>query len=237
MTEQSNAARERAKRLIRELKNRTEDRGFTEAEALQAAKQLGELLEKYDLTIDEVGVKEDAAKCAKNVVFAADNAASSFVTAIGKFCSLIVYEETGGSTKFVFFGTPHDLEIGIYLYEMLSDSVERDWADYSERFGYSMKKRMSFRAGFANRVYTRLIEMKNERDARNRAQTGTALMVLKNQLVTEEFQKQLGIKLVKSRGTVAADSHAYMHGQAAGNRTNLSNPLTGGSGGRGGYLP
>lgn len=225
MSDELNRARERAKRLIRELQNRTTERGFTEAEALEAAAKLGALLEEHNLNIDEVGVKEEAAKCEKNVIFAADEAAGSMVTAIGKYCELIAYRELGAGTKYVLFGTPHDLEIGVYLYEMLSESIERAWSDYMESYGYSMKKRLSFRAGFANRVYSRLMEMKEERDARNRAQTGTSLMVLKNQLVTEEFTKQLGIKLVKSRGGTVADSSAYYAGQRAGDRANLNNPL------------
>lgn len=224
--EDRNKARERAKRLIRELQNRTEDRGFTEAEALQAAAQLGELLEKYDLNIDEIGVKEDAAKCKKNLIFAPDDAAGSMVNAIGKYCNLISYHETGGTMKYVLFGTPHDLEIGLYLYEMLAESIERGWSDYMEAGNpYSMKARMSFRAGFANRIWTRLMTMKEERDARNRAQTGMALMVLKDQLVTEEFKKQLGIKLVKSAGRQVADASAYYAGQRSGSRANLNNPL------------
>jgi hypothetical protein len=68
--------------------------------------------------------------------------------------------------------------------------------------------------------------MKEERDARNRKATGTALMVLKDQLVTQEFAKRFpSVKLVKSRGTMVADSDAYLAGQRSGDRTNLNNPL------------
>lgn len=223
MSDAGNKARERAKRIIRELQQKTEANGCTEHEAMAAAAQIGELLEKYDLEIDEIGVREDAAKCEKNRVFAADPYAGAILAGIRDFCSLIYYRDNSNHTAYVLFGTPHDLEIALYLYEMLSEAIERDWTDYMNRYGYSMKKRISFRAGFADRVYSRFKQMKADRDARNRV-TGTALVVLKDQLVRQEFGK-LGIHLVKGSGFTIADGSAYRQGQAAGDRANLNNPL------------
>lgn len=231
----ANRARERAKRIIAELRNKTEDNGCTEAEAMSAAEQIGELLEKYDIEIDEIGVREDADQCRKNEVFAADEFAGTIVTGIAKFCTLIVYQvkNDGHGCKYVFFGTPHDLELGAYLYEVCAEAMEYDWATYMEDHGYSMKKRASFRMGFSQRVYQRLQQMKAERDARN-ASSCRSLVVLKDQLVRQEFDA-LGIHLRKGSGRrVAADGHAFGRGQAAGDKVNLGNPL-GGPGGSG-YL-
>lgn len=238
MSEAGNKARERAKRIIRELQQKTEENGCTEQEAMAAAAQIGKLLEQYDLEIDEIGVREDAAACRKNEVFAADDAAGAIITGLKHFCSLIAYIDSNSrSTKYVLFGTPHDLEIALWLYETLMEAIERDWTDFMDKYGYSLKKRISFRAGFSHRVYDRLMEMKAERDARN-STTGTSLIVLKDQLVTEEFTKQLGIKLVKRKARgFAADPNAYQQGMAAGGRANLNNPLGGGSGSGGSYLP
>jgi hypothetical protein len=130
--------------------------------------------------------------------------------------------------KYVLFGTPHDLEIALYLYEVCAEAMEHDWVGYMNVHGYSMKKRASFRMGFSSRVYERLKQMKRERDLRN-ASNCRDLVVLKDQLVKSEWAKQ-GIRLTKSRGTVAADGHAYGHGQAAGSRVNLNNPISGGPG-------
>ena len=220
---------ERVKRIIQGLQAKTEANGATEEEALAAAAKLGQLLEDYDLSIDEVGVREDAAQCRKNEVFAADDAAGTLISGIGKFCTLIVYQTrgTGHGARYTFFGTPHDLEIAVYLYEVCAEAMDHDWTAFMDRHGYSMKKRMSFRAGFAQRVYQRLMQMKAERDARR--SKSTALVVLKDQLVKSEWAKE-GIKLNKSRSTFAADGNAFAHGQAAGGRVNLNNPLGGPSG-------
>lgn len=228
MTDYTDKELERVKRVIRALQDKTEENGCSESEALAAAAKLGALLEEYNLNIDEVGIRQDAAACKKNEVFAADDYAGTLVVGIKHFCGIIAYTVSGEghAGKYVFFGTPHDLEIALYLYEVCAEAMEYDWAGYMSKYGYSLKKRASFRAGFAHRVYDRLMEMKRERDDRMRAATGTALMVLKDQLVTQEFQRQIGIKLVKRRASGgAADPDAYRHGFARGGAVNLSNPL------------
>lgn len=232
MSQQSTAALERAKRIIRELQQKTEQNGCTEEEAMAAAAKMGQLLEDYNLNIDEIGLREDASKCKKNEVFAADQFAGTLVTGIKHFCGIIAYQVggEGHGMKYVLFGVPHDLEIALYLYEICAEAMEHDWAKYMEVHGYSMKKRASFRMGFSSRVYERLMQMKADRDARN-ASNCRDLVVLKDQLVKQEFAKT-GIRLVKSSRQVVADNHAYGHGHAAGGRVNLNNPLGGGGPGR-----
>lgn len=228
MSDKSKADLERIKRVIQALRDKTTDNGCTEEEALAAAAKLGALLEEHNLSLDEVGVREEAGQCRKNEVYAADDYAGSLIVGIAHYCEIIAYRSPGDghAGKYVFFGTPHDLEIALYLYEVCAEAMEWDWSRYMETGGYSMKKRMSFRAGFANRVYARLHEMKAERDARN-VSTCRDLVVLKDQLVRQEFQKT-GVRLVKSRGGYGpADPDAWRAGQAAGGRVNLNNPLGG----------
>jgi hypothetical protein len=229
MSLRTQAELERVKRVIRALQAKTEENGCSEEEAMSAAAKMGQLLEEHNLNIDEVGVREDAAQCRKNEVFAADDFAGTIVVGIKHFCGIIAYTVggEGHAGKYVFFGTPHDLEIAMYLYEVCAEAMDYDWQTFMDKHGYSMKKRMSFRAGFAHRVYDRLMEMKRQRDDRLRAKTGTALMVLKDQLVTEEFTRQLGIKLVKVKSgrNQAADRNAYYEGMSAGGRVNLNNPI------------
>lgn len=225
MSQEGRAAKERAKRIIAELRKKTESNGCTEEEALAAARTIGELIDKYNLTADETDIREDAANCKKLEVFAADDFAGTLVTGIGRFCTLVTYVSSheGHAAKFTMFGTPQDLEMGEYLYEICSYAIEEGWADYMESHGYSLSKRLSYRAGFASRVYKRLMEMKTERD-RQQTSTSTALVVLKDQLVKSEWDKQ-GIKLHKGSGITVRDGHAYSEGSAAGSRVNLGRPL------------
>jgi hypothetical protein len=224
---------ERVKRIIRELQNKTESNGCTEQEAMAAAATMGRLLEENNLDITEIGVREETSKCEKFEVYAADDYAGSLIVGIKHFCEIIAYtvSNEGHAGKYVFFGTPHDVAIALYLYEVCAEAMEHDWARYMETNGYSMKKRMSFRAGFSRRIYDRLMEMKRERDAAS-ASTCRDLVVLKDQLVTEEFARRFGIKLVTRRGggNMSADMSAYRAGQSAGGRVNLRNPIEGGVG-------
>lgn len=124
---------------------------------------------------------------------------------------------------------------------------------------------VSFQKGFASRVCYRLRQLKRENDeALRRAHeetmstvksfwahasespltprekraagvTGTALLVLKKQLVEQEFKVHGPGKLGKHyyRGSIKNDD-AYYAGQRAGERVNLSRPIGGSS--VGGYL-
>lgn len=215
---------ERVKRIIRELQQRTTSNGCTEAEALAAAEKMGHLLQEHDLEMDEVGMKQEAAAAKKQVMRAADDYASSMCVGISRLCDLIVY--LSGHGEFTFFGTPHDLEIGAYLYEIVCEAAEVEWSKYMEDYGYSVKKRASFRMGFAHRINERLREIRLAREAaRMKMSTATDLVVVKDQLVKAEFNK-LGIRLNKARSQTAADVSAYYSGHAAGAKVNLNNPLT-----------
>jgi hypothetical protein len=231
MSEHSAKAIARAKKLIGDLQNVTPENGATEEEALNAAKRLGELLDKYNLDMSDASIREDTGHCIKNEVFAADDYAGTLVVGIKHFCGIIAYTVTndGHAGKYVFFGVEHDVAIALYLYEICAEAMDHDWSAFMEVHGYSMKKRASFRAGFATRVYDRLMQLKAERDAK--MSSARDLIVLKDQLVTEQFTKQLGIRLVKSKAKNhgAADPNAYRAGHAAGGRVNLNNPLEGAS--------
>lgn len=223
---------ERILRILRELQKRTQEAGCTEAEALAAAEKMGRLMEEHDIEVGEIGMREEASGATKRKLFAADDYAGTLITGLKHFCSLITYidhNERGVAACYVIFGMEHDLEIATYLYEICAEAMDEEWHKFMDRNGYSMKKRQSFRMGFANRVYRRLLEMKAERDARTYQKTGTSLVVVKDAIVKSEFDK-LGIKLNKARVQQAADMGAYYSGQAAGSRVNLNNPLTGGVG-------
>jgi len=216
-------ATDRVKRIIRELQQKTEDNGCTEKEALAAAKKVGELLSAHDLEMDDIGVREEAAGAKKQVMRAADDYAGTICVGIASLCDLIVWKS--GHGEFSFFGTDHDLALGCYLYEVCAEAMDIDWAKYMEMEGYSMKKRASFRMGFAHRITERLREIKAERKARQmKMSTSTALVAVKDQLVEAEFAKT-GIRLTKGTRQNVADMNAYSHGRAAGERMNLNNPI------------
>ena len=220
-------SKDRIRRIIAALRAKTEENGCSEEEAMAAAEKLGQLLREHDMTLDEAGIGLEAKHASKRIVRAPDEYADSVVVGISRLCDLIVWRSN--NNEYSLFGTEPDLEVALYLYEVISYAMDDDWSKFMEEHGYSVKKRASFRMGFAHRVNDRLRELKRERDAAKAAmaKTGTNLVVVKDQLVKSEFDK-LGIKLRAGRAkSNAADGHAYGQGQAAGSRVNLNNAIGG----------
>lgn len=218
---------DRIKRIIANLRMKTEENGCSESEAMAAAEKLGALLAEHDLTIDETTIGIEAKAASKKVVRSADDYASSIVVGIGRLCDLIVWTSKPG--EYSLFGTPADMEVAVYLYEICAFAAEDGFSEYMEKNGYSMKKRASYRMGFAHRINDRLRDLKRERDAAKAAniKTGTDIVLVKDALVKTEFDK-LGIQLGRAkRGKTAADPYAYDAGQAHGDRVKFNDGLTG----------
>lgn len=228
---------DRAKRLIQKMAERTTDRGCTEEEALSAAEKIADLLRQFDLRLDEVIIREE--RCVQREVYAADQAMGTVISGIRDLCSLIAYidNRATGVTTYVLFGMERDIELGVYLYEICHEAADEGWAEYIQSTGrQTTKQRESFRMGFADRLFQRFMELKEERDRFHREQrakveaTGTDLVLVRDRIVEEEFAKT-GIRLTRAgRGRRASDSHAYGQGHSAADAVNLNSPLGGGSG-------
>ncbi len=135
---------------VRALAAKTTDNGCTEAEAQAAAAKLNQLLEEYELTLDEVTVKE--AEIVERIV---PGKRYSFAT---RACGSII---KFSSTAIVFdnidvhiFGAQHNTEIAEYLFLLCDRAIEREKnnlpADTTD------DDRMTFSIGMAYRLSRRL---------------------------------------------------------------------------------
>lgn len=84
----------------------------------------------------------------------------------------------------------------------------------------------SFQLGMAVRVSERLETMHDEREARVAGQrsTGTALMVVRHQVVEEAFRAS-GPRLRAMPGLMTRNTGAFRAGRAAGDQVNLKRPV------------
>lgn len=232
-TDQQQKRLNRAKRLIQNMLDRTTENGCTEAEAMEAASKVGALLAEFDLELDEV-LARDTTDMTQQNVYAADYSMASIITGIGRLCSLVVYSMSGATVAtYRLYGHKHDVELAVYLYEVCSEACDTGWQAYMDKNGYSKRARDSFRIGFGGRVANRMTELRNKRDrdaaaraAANPNGTGTNLVVLKDQIVTQEFEKT-GVKLRTTAGPRVHNAAAYTSGSAHGNTVNLERPLGG----------
>jgi hypothetical protein len=237
----------RVKLKIKALAAKTLDNGCTEHEAMTAATKVGELLEQYNLSMSECDVREE--KCIKKTVgmgSAKWQAGYSFIMPLAKFCDLKIWSGrswTGFEKErtVTFYGLEPDVEMAEYLTNVILAAMRTSAQEYKQTECYQshVKKRKAtrgFKIGFAARITERLQMMQTEKNLRAKSTGGTSLIVLKGQLVEEEFKK-LGLKLRTSYSYARANysGQAYMKGVQKGDSVNLNRPVNNQSG-LSGYL-
>lgn len=218
------------RKKIKALMQMTVENGCTEAEALNAAKLLSAVLDEHGLSVSDIeagGTEEttvgketweDGTVNIHDVVRVAP--------AIARLFDVKVWRQPAGKRKvIVYFGFPQDTAAAHAMTTLLRDAMEREWQAFKrspaarEAEMSTRSMRPSFMFGMAQRLIQRLGEMKK---ARATPTTGTALIVLKNQVVATEFNK-LGVELGRSRGRSRGSSaSAFAAGVAAGERVGLT---------------
>lgn len=203
------------KNKIRALLAKTTENGCTENEALAAAQMAGFLLNKYNLTMGEVELRST-----KFITKRVNAAMRSYkVHAIGTCywaiaslfdVKIVIYTYRAKPADYEFFGMPEDVDVAISVFKMMNAAYEgavkkfKD-ADVFYRSLRSVRdKRIatrSFGVGFGNRLSVRFCEIKKERNAdMQKAATGTALLVLKDQLVKAAAEEHYpNLKSTKER--------------------------------------
>jgi hypothetical protein len=239
----------RVKARIKALTDKTVANGCTEAEALSAAEMVGRLLERYALSMDEIEVR--SARCVQMEIPIGGQRRRPIdgcVPAIARFCDCKVWlapategdPHAAGAAdgprpkRYIFFGFETDAGLARYLYQVIERAIA------SETNGFKLanprlravrlrKASSSFQHGLVARVAARLETMHDEREASVRAQrvAGTALMLVKNNVVEEAF-RETDVRLVSMSAIgPTVITKAYQEGMAAGERVNLSRPVTG----------
>lgn len=214
------------KARIRKLSERTTERGFTEAEAMQAADMLSRVMAEHGLSMSDIEIRErddleeglidTGRKRAHEVDYCA--------TAIAAFCDCKVWRsrKTGGNALH-FFGFPEDVAAAKHLYQLCLASIDRESARYLRENGGGRRAGHAFRLGMAQRISQRLGALKAMREDENKATTGRALVPVKMASVNQGFAAlNLKLKLGNGRGSRYSDRGAFGAGQNAGERFNVN---------------
>ena len=213
------------KTRIQALRAKTIENGCTESEALAAAAKVADLLDRYDLSLTDIEIRETPCeqrafetKRKKRVPL------DGCVGAIAQFCDCRVWREknAAGEARYVFFGLRTDVEVAQYLTEMIDGAVRSELGRYKtskdyQRFRHNERHlaNSSFTFGMVASIAEKLTAMKAARDAANE-NSGRALVVLKSAVVDAELEKlSLNLRTRRaSRRMVSAD--AYEAGGVAG---------------------
>ncbi len=233
-----NEDRARISAKIRALLAKTTENGATEAEAMAAAEKASELMGEYNLSMRDVQDVKDESWGKRARPFGKGSSrrrhyheVSNSMGAIAAFCDCKVWVSGG---ELVFFGTQTDTEIAHYMFDMLRETMDREYRRFEKseagrrekQYGtHGKTMRAAFMLGFVVRVNARLRQMKAEREATMRAAsvTGTALVVVKGQELARRFNA-LGVnpRTVAGNSGGRGNSTAMNAGKAAGDRANLS---------------
>lgn len=235
-----NAERERIIELMKKLARITVERGASEQEAVFAANKLAALKEEWDVQQDELTIRTDAAGMLTDFYTSfgsyRDNARwTSVASAISQYTHTKVwlsYQDIDlgmglgvqHSTDIKFFGYPLDVATAVSLTSIAFTAITGESQKYGKelRMRQGSKKRRdlihAFQYGMAQRLAERILDMIQ----RYKASSSTALIPLKDQLVTEEYAR-LNLKLRSAVGySGSVDGAAMARGRAAGDRVNLN---------------
>ncbi|UFZ01888.1 DUF2786 domain-containing protein [Bradyrhizobium ontarionense] len=230
------AALDKLKLRIQALRAKTIANGCTEDEALSAAAKVAELLDRHDLSLSDVELRE--APCDRKVYETHRKKRiplDDCIGAIAHFCDCRVWREktAAGEHRYVFFGLGADIEVAHYLAELIDNAVRAELgrfktsADYG-RFRHQERHlaNASFALGMVASIADRLVAIKAGRDQVNET-TGRGLVVLKTSVVDAEFAK-LDLKLRSQRSTSRmVSTTAYEAGGAAGATLAINPGLSG----------
>jgi hypothetical protein len=219
---------------IRKLAKFTTANGCTEAEAGLAAAKVAALIAEYDVTQDELSLRRDDTGCITDDYTELNATISDWAECCADIAAL--YGTRGwfkqGSedalglgfetptVRIKYFGLPSDVAACLATSALICVAVNTEAVAFKTR---SPNARLDFRGGMVSRLCERLQQMHRERTVAQRS-TGTALIVLKDQLVTEEYAK-LNMRLRARYGSAPTrqrNADAWVAGRNAGARVDLT---------------
>ena len=207
------------------LRAKTIDNGCTEDEALSAAAKVAELLDRHDLSLTDVEIREEhCERLAYETWRRKRIPLDSCVGAVADFCDCRVWREKNptGEFRYVFFGLRSDVTVAHYLIELIDRAVRGELGRYKAsreylRFRHNERHmaNASFALGMVSSIATKLTAMKAVRDGVNRG-SGRDLVVIKAAIVEDELARlDLKLRTVRSAPRMVSRT-AFEAGSAAG---------------------
>ncbi len=224
---------DKLKARLQALREKTIANGCTEEEALSAAAKVAELLDRHDLSLSDLEIRDE--QCTQSAIETnrkQRQPISSCIPAIADYCDCKVWQEKDetGRVRYVFFGLRPSIEMAHYVYDVIATAMQTAWMDYArqQRFiRYGHDEKGSFLFGMAVSIADKLGAMKAERDEAIRVSTGRDLVVVRHAIVEAEFAKlDLNLRRRRASGKTVA-LKAFEAGQFAGQALALHPGISG----------
>jgi hypothetical protein len=207
------------------LMAKTTENGCTEQEAMLAAKKVQQMLHDYQLSLSDLEIRESKCEQVDYDTMEKDPFASLIATGIAIFTDTRCWRETrNGYTHIMFFGLEHDVIVAEYILKICDWALVNGWEDSKDEYPKQgrPKFKKSYMHGMASRLRERIVAMKNEQKQADIESSGRDLVVIKGQVVTEEFAK-LGLNLTRGkRSSFSVDPGAYSQGSIDADKVGLN---------------
>src|SRR3954451_1864406 len=174
----------KVKAKIKGLAAKTVDAGCSEHEAMHAAEMVGRLLDQYNLSMDEIDIREEV--CVLGEVPAGSKRrmpVDAAVVPIARFCDVKTWhaKREDGSAVYCFYGFEPDVAMAVHLFTVVAAAVRAESATFKRSEPYAAAGNRwlataSFQRGLVDRISDRLELLKAkrqsdmERDERAKAQ-------------------------------------------------------------------
>ncbi|NBC34180.1 MAG: DUF2786 domain-containing protein [Alphaproteobacteria bacterium] len=211
---------------IRALQAKTVEQGCTEAEAMAAAEKVSELLQRYELSLDAVSLRNQ--RC-RGRSFATGRKQSSplddCLPAIAAFCDCRawVQERPDGLKDHVFFGLPADLAAAECLYALVSETFETELWRFKGSATYRGLPRTrkagatrSFQLGLGYGIADKLDALRAARAEHVQSTAGRSLVPVKTAAIEADLDA-LGMTFEeKQAGSRRIHKDSFWAGRVAG---------------------
>ena len=216
---------DKLKSRIQALRAKTIGNGCTEEEALSAAAKVAELLDRHDLSLTDIEMREERCERLEFETWRRKRIPlDECVGAVAAFCDCRVWREknAAGAFRYVFFGLRSDVAVAHYLTELIDNAVRGELGRYKTSRDYLKFRHnerhmanASFALGMVTSIAAKLTAMKEERDVVNRG-GGRDLVVIKAAIVAEELARlDLRLRTVRAAPRLVSTT-AFEAGSAAG---------------------
>ena len=132
-------ALDRLKTRIQGLRSKTTDNGCTEAEALLAGGRSPNVLDRYDLSLTDIEIRNAQCEQREYQIYRKKRAPlDDCIGAIATFCDCRAWREKNqaGEASYVFFGLRSDIEGAHYLTELIDNAVRSELGIYKNSPAY-----------------------------------------------------------------------------------------------------
>lgn len=230
---------------IRALKNLANDKAATEGEVAAAMNLAHRLCREYMLNIEDIATAREEFIVESKTVPLREYRMSIGIEMDVVICSLFNCLATYNThfRRLTVWGIELEIDTAIYMIDLAHNTLDNAWEVYKRSLEYKELKALGIKSktikrdffkGFYVAVHNKAVLLKREAQEETPIVksdegngSGTSLIVLKNQLITEKLNEaNPNLRTVNTRKNVSYSTQAFSSGKDKGNNIEFSKGVT-----------